>query len=388
MAKSGLDKAWLQRRLEEFGNKLLEVSAMPARMRAWPMLIGESWKVRWREGKRNRCKSCGPGPDGEELANELAKKIHAELTLGIAPMSSDLQWESFVAEYDQRILSGKSKSNRVQALAALANFARITKPGNVATISTRQLDEFTSKRRKEKSRSHKHKAKVIEPASVNADLRQIKHALKIAKEWGYLKDSPRVRMEREPKNLPTFVTSEDFDAIYAACASARLPDVRGIDPVAWWRGLITFLYCTGWRIGETLELRREDVDLNASTARIAAEHTKGRREEITDLNPAVVKHLDAMPGVWQRQFHWPHNRRTLHDHLKELQELAGVKADYSWHDFRRAFGTINAAKVPPKTLQFMMRHQSHQTTARYYLNPMQGLKEAVGMIHVPKAARG
>jgi hypothetical protein len=67
-------------------------------------------------------------------------------------------------------------------------------------------------------------------------LRHVRAVLRIAHEWKYLTDMPRVRMVKEPTKLPTYVTPEDFAAIYAACEQAKKPrDIAGIDSSDWWR---------------------------------------------------------------------------------------------------------------------------------------------------------
>ena len=59
--------------------------------------------------------------------------------------------------------------------------------------------------------------------------------------------------------------------------------------------------------------------------------------------------------------------------LSAIGECAGIvvnKADgkfASAHDLRRAFGTRWAARVKPATLQLLMRHESIETTLKYYV---------------------
>ena len=44
-------------------------------------------------------------------------------------------------------------------------------------------------------------------------------------------------------------------------------------------------YMTGWRIGDLLGLRREDLDLDAGTAITRAEDNKGKRDEVCSYIP-------------------------------------------------------------------------------------------------------
>lgn len=47
---------------------------------------------------------------------------------------------------------------------------------------------------------------------------------------------------------------------------------------------------------------------------------------------------------------------------------AGKEKYASAHDLRRSFGTRWAGKVKPVTLQLLMRHESVETTMKYYVD--------------------
>jgi hypothetical protein len=77
---------------------------------------------------------------------------------------------------------------------------------------------------------------LVSVATINKELRHLRAALSTAKEWGYLPKVPKFRMIREPKYLPTYVTGDDFAAIYKACDKARMPeDIPNVSPADWWR---------------------------------------------------------------------------------------------------------------------------------------------------------
>jgi integrase len=247
---------------------------------------------------------------------------------------------------------------------------------------------------------------------VNKDLRHLKAVLNVAAEWGYLGRVPKFRMEKVPKKLVRYVTGEHFAAIYAACDTARMPEGMPFPASAWWQGLITTGYMTGWRIGDMLNLRREDLDLRTGTAviRSLAEGNKGRREELVKLHPVVVEHLAALPSFDPCVFPWNHNRRTLDEELHRIQRAAVVKNErgeevtgihlpcrgehdhtpachvYGFHDLRRAFATMNADRLTPDALQALMRHKSYQTT-QVYINMARQLDDAVAGLHVPEVLR-
>jgi len=60
----------------------------------------------------------------------------------------------------------------------------------------------------------------------------------------------------------------------------------------------------------------------------------------------------------------------------------GTKPRYGFHDFRRAFATMNAATLTPDALQALMQHRDYQTTQRY-INMARQLNPAVQSLYVP-----
>ncbi len=187
---------------------------------------------------------------------------------------------------------------------------------------------------------------------------------------------------------------EDFQRIYEHCDAARMPRGLPYSPGVWWRALLTTAYLTGWRIGETLQLRREDVDTETGLAKLRAKSTKGRRDAKLILHPIVLEHLAMAPSFHDVFFPWSHHNRTLHSEFHRIQKAAGIhltcpKADehdctpachlYGFHDERRAFATMNAGNFTADVLQVLMRHRSYSTTQRYInmAKQMEGITENV-----------
>jgi integrase len=125
--------------------------------------------------------------------------------------------------------------------------------------------------------------------------------------------------------------------------------------------LLVTCYLTGWRIGQVLALRWEDVDLERGTAVSRGEDNKGRRDVLLPLHPMVVEHLRPLAGSFDPYvFPWNHNRRTLWTEFHRIQEAtrlvqvdeqgrktekplpkAGKEGWYGFHDLRRGFATEN-----------------------------------------------
>jgi integrase len=358
-----------------------------------------SWYVGWLEPDgRRKCKSCGPGSFGKVKAQKLRRKIESELMTGTYQMQTNKLWEEFRREYEARVVGGKPLGTRRQVKAALDHFERLVKPVRVFALCTAHIDEFIAKRRQE---AGKKRRSLLSPYSLNSTLRQLRAAVAVAVEWGYLARMPKFRLEREPGKLPTYVTGDHFAAIYRACVQARKPrDLPNVTAAAWWQALLVTGYMTGWRIGDLLGLQREDLDLKAETAISRAKNNKGKRDELVKLHPVVVEHLKQLEGSFSPVvFPWNESEQSLYRQFRRIQEAAGIKLPcseehehtpccyvYGFHDLRRAFATMNADRLTADALQVLMRHKSYQTTQRY-INMARQMDAAVASLHVPEVLR-
>ena len=206
-------------------------------------------------------------------------------------------------------------------------------------------------------------------------------------------------MIREPHKMPVFVTPEHFAVIYhKASTLVRLP--AKCDPhytaADWWQALTVTAYMTGLRINEILSIRLADLDLTGGFLITRWDDNKAKRDESVPLHAVVVEHLRKLIGTHDLVFRWGHDERTLWEEFGRIQREAGIHLHcpekhqhtpachvYGFHDFRRAFATINAPRMKPEALQKLMRHKSHQTTLGY-VNLSNQLDEAVKFMSVPE----
>jgi integrase len=360
-----------------------------------------SWYVGWydQHGKRHS-ESCGPGSRGRGLAEKRLRRIQSELDTGVHRPDSRTTWSAFQAEYREKILSGLAPKTRDAATDSLDHFRRIAAPGRVQSVTTAMIDGFIARRRHEPGQKP---GSVVSPATVNKDLRHIKAALRVAHDWGYLPEVPKIRMVKEPQKLPTYVTPEHFDLIYGtACDLARFPAAFGqrYSPADWWRALVVTAYMTGLRVGEILAIRREDLDLEKGELITRWDDTKADRDEVVPLHAVVVEHLRVVIGDHPLALPWPHDPRTLWAEFTRMQREAGIHLPcrerhghtpschvYGFHDFRRAFATVNAPRLKPEVLRRLMRHKSYQTTQKFYINPTSQMQDAVAQMPVPGALK-
>jgi integrase len=356
-----------------------------------------SWYVGWYDGQGKRhAESCGPGSRGKNLAEKRLRRIQSELDMGSHHPPSKMLWADFRKQYEEQVLSRLEIGSQGTFRTAFDAFERHTKVLRVEAINTQMIDAFVASRRKD---AGKKKKCLLSPATVNKDLRMIKAALKRAVEWGYLPTMPKIRMVREPVKIPRFVTAEHFELIYSkACDLAKVPDQKGQKYTAaqWWRALVVTAYMTGLRIKELMAIRREDLDFEKGTLITRASDNKGKRDEILRLHPVVIEHLRQLEGTDRFPLRWPHDPRYLWVEFGRIQREAGIHLTcsgehehtkachiYGFHDFRRAFATVNAPRLKPETLQKLMRHRSYITTLGY-INLASQLDDAITSMPVPK----
>jgi integrase len=359
-----------------------------------------SWYVGWfdPEGKR-RSKSCGAGEQGKRNAEKLRRKREAQLLEGTYRGESKATWADFRKDWEAQIGATMGAESRRLTLNAFDHFERLVNPVKIYFITSRHVDHYVAQRRGERGAKV---GSVVSVATINKELRHLRAALGIARDWGYVPAVPRFRMLREPGQLPRYVTGDHFAAIYGACASARMPaDVPNVKAADWWRALLVTAYMTGWRIGALLALRWQDVDLEAGTALTRFEDNKGKRDALVKLHQVVVEHLGKLASFDVGVFPWNHNERTLYYEFARIQEAAKVHLPcrvrgehkhtrhchlYGFHDLRRAFATMNADKLTPDALQALMQHKSYLTTQRY-INMARQMDAAVASLHVPDVLR-
>lgn len=366
-----------------------------------------SWYVSWYDPDGNlRTKSCGPGKIGKAAAKQLADITHSQLVTGTYQTKARATWEKLRSDYMAKVASRFDEPSRLAAEIALKNFERVAKPKFVMAIRAEMIDEFTSKRLKEfaskgkadDTEADKQSRATVSPATVNKELRYIRLILNVAEEWGMIPKVPKVRFLKVPKKLPTFIPPEHFTAIYKACDVAKRPStVPNVSPADWWRGLLVTGYMTGWRIGQLLSLKWDDVDLEEGFATSRAEviGNKGKREIRIPLHPIVIVHMKKLRGGFDEHiFPWNQNKRDLWPEFHVIQEAARLDDGspvpkggkhgrrYGFHDVRRGFATENIESMDLFELQNLMQHKSLETT-KEYVNMVKRLKKTVTKIFVP-----
>lgn len=179
-----------------------------------------------------------------------------------------------------------------------------------------------------------------------------------------------------------------------------------------WTDYLNGLWLSGLRLAESLELYWDrddklcvDVAGKRPMLRIPAALEKGNQDRMLPVAPEFAEWLAKIPkdkrtgrvfvplsklGKCCRP-----TRHSVGKVISAIGEKAAVKVNTdkagnvkyaSAHDLRRSFGERWASKVMPQVLMELMRHESIETTMRYYVGRnAQATAEVLWQAHANKA---
>lgn len=179
-------------------------------------------------------------------------------------------------------------------------------------------------------------------------------------------DIEPIKLQRK---IPRAFSVSDLESILAVTRRLR-GEMRGtgIPRHSWYSSLVLFLYDTGARITASLNVRPEEINLDARHALMEATHSKTGIEQIINLSDQTVASIAGMYDL-TREFVWPypwHKRRLWLD-LHEICDAAGVRLlkGEGFHILRRTHAT-QAVKVHGwARAQADLGHTNEQMTRRY-----------------------
>lgn len=144
---------------------------------------------------------------------------------------------------------------------------------------------------------------------------------------------------------------------------------------------------TGLRRNEATRLKWSDIDFEAKTLRIRAEHSKNHLEHRLPLSTFLVALLDqrskirdirndhVFPGSGAKSGHLVEFRNDI----AKVTKQSGVK--FMTHDMRRTFLTIaEMLDIPHYALQKLANHKTTDITGRYIQSDVERLREPMQQI--------
>lgn len=208
----------------------------------------------------------------ESVAKSLLRQREGDIERGvpITPRTNRVSLDDLAADVvnDYRVNGKRSLRD------AERHFAIHLKPffrgRRAASITTPEIREYIAKRQDEEASN----------ATINRELAALKRAFSLAIESGKLTFKPTIPMLREDNVRRGFFEREQFEAV-----RSRLPEVV--------RDIVTFLYVTGWRIGEVLNLQWRQIDFAAGWVRLDVGTTKNDEGRVFPFTVELRELLEA-----------------------------------------------------------------------------------------------
>jgi len=185
-------------------------------------------------------------------------------------------------------------------------------------------------------------------------------------------ETTKLRLAKIPKLLPKFLSFKDIENLLKLIDRSSWIGLRDY-------ALILFLYATGARISECLELSRGDIDGEWLHIR----HAKGEKERIVPIANVAIKAINEYleSFAYENDFIWANykgNKLSRISAYKITQKYLGV----SPHVLRHSYATsLIRGGADLRVVQELLGHASLLTTQVYTHIQKQDLKETVEVCH-------
>jgi len=188
----------------------------------------------------------------------------------------------------------------------------------------------------------------------------------------YLQDKTKLRLSKIPKLLPKFLS---YESIQQGLVLVDITNWIGLRDYA----LILFLYASGARISEALELSRNDIDEEWLHIR----HAKGQKERIVPLANIAKEAIDIYlrESPYEKDYLWCNYKGGKLSRIsayKITQKYLGV----SPHVLRHSYATsLIRGGADLRVVQELLGHASLLTTQIYTHIQREDLKNTVAVYH-------
>ncbi len=291
-------------------------------------------------------------------AERVQRKLEAAIVEGKWELwlREDIAFSALVEEYLKYSRTTKAKStSRADEYRInkhlLPHFGKIP----LSQITPQMLESYKQKRVKEGA----------SPNTVNHDLTNLSHMLKLAIRWGHIDKNIASSIERMKvtKNPPRFLSQEEVERFIKAAEGSY------IHPL-----IVTALH-TGMRKGELFNLKWMDIDFDQQIVTVQSKsdwHTKNYKSRVIQLTPVLYEvlreHRERSEGVGS-EYVFTYCGKQLKSNIKRSWSSVLEKADLekvTLHSLRHTFASqLVMAGVSLREVQELMGHQSYETTLQY-----------------------
>lgn len=340
------------------------------------------YQLKWRDPNTRQDVRRSSGTKIKRDAERQAAKIEQRFADGTYNEPQYTTWSEFRQRYEQEHLEGLAEASYKKSIGTLNVVTELIRPRLLSEIDAGSISKFSQKLRKRR----KPNGSPISESTIKGHVTRLKAAMNWAHSAELIEQLPnfpkiarakKVSGKTPMKGRP--ITEEEFDRICRA-----VPEVVG-DRADRWLFLLRGLWFSGLRLHEALHLHwdgedvfRVDMSNKYPMFLIRDKFEKGHRDRILPMSPEFAQMLQEIPERRRRGRIFTLSDRTdqVHMHtasrtIVRFGKRAGVKVQAakfaSAQDLRRSFGERWAKRVMPTVLQQLMRHESIETTMRYYV---------------------
>lgn len=369
------------------------------------------WVMRYLDPTTNRHVQKSARTSNKKEAQKLAAQWEADLKEGRYAAPSKTTWEQFRKRYTEEKLCELAEGTGVKVDGVFNQIEEIVNPEKLRDLTPDRISFFARKLR-EMGRSEN---------TIASTLATLRAALNWAADVaGMLTKAPKIpRPQRATKSdvmRGRPITLEEAERMLEkvpAVLQGKQPNPPAAEVVESWRFLLQGLWWSGLRLGEAMILQWGDelgadfaVDVSGEFPmfRIKAEGEKGNKDRILAAAPEFGEMLETVPADARAGFVFnpidAKGKRATQDvvcrTITAIGKAAKVVVDRkkksdgrevvkfgSAHDYRRSFGERWSRIVMPPILMELMRHESIETTLKFYVrrdaeSTARILKEACG----------
>lgn len=216
------------------------------------------------------------------------------------------------------------------------------------------------------------------------------HRFAVAEGISAADPSAAIRPPTMAKRLPKALSYIKVEALLASAGDHETPE--GLRDAA----LLEFLYGTGTRISEAVELDRDEVDIDGRTVVVTGKGSKQRKIPLGDFaaraldeylvraRPALVGRGRGTPRVFVNARGGPLSRQSAWGILSRAARRAGLSG-VSPHTLRHSFAThLLERGADVRVVQELLGHASVTTTQIYTMVTVETLREVYATSH-PRA---
>lgn len=207
------------------------------------------------------------------------------------------------------------------------------------------------------------------PVTANERVGRLKTLATFCWKRGLLTHGITLGRMKVSRRAPRAWSLEDIQKLLEACSRFR-GHLGGVRASLWFRTMLSWLWGTGCRIGETLALRWDWIDLDRGIASIPAEARKGQvADKMLHLPAWLVAELRTITEPSRDLvFPFPRTMASLYERWKKLIRWSGVEPGrLKNHKMRVSHATWT--EVMGGDAQRALGHASRSTTENSYLDP-------------------